>query len=190
MFSKSDIHIFINQYHAPFADVFFKYITYLGEGWLFALAIPAALFISPRAGIHIALAGLFTLIFTGLLKQVVFEGYPRPIEYFRNTYDLYQIAGVKMNSWNSFPSGHTTAAFAMYCTFSYYIKRKWAQFLFFTIALLVGYSRMYLSQHFLVDVVFGAALGVLASFAAYYISSLFKSTKFDVPILGKHKKEK
>ena len=92
-----------------------------------------------------------------------------------------------MNSWNSFPSGHTTAAFAMYCSFSYYVKSKRVDLVLFLVAFLVGYSRIYLSQHFLIDVIFGAILGVLASFLAFYVSGLFKSTKFDFPLLKRSK---
>ncbi len=182
---KADIHIFINNHHAPWLDVAFKYITYLGEGWMFLLAIPMALLVSPRAGIHIAFTAIFTLIFTALFKQVLFEGEPRPFEYFKGIYDLYLVPGVNMHSWNSFPSGHTMAAFSLYLSLATWFKKPWAVFSCFIIALAVGYSRMYLSQHFLVDVEFGAILGIVAASTGYYLASLFKSSKLDKPLIGK-----
>lgn len=166
-FSKADIHLFINSYHNTIADSFFKYVTYLGEGWLFFLAIPFFVFASWRMGLVIAFAGLFTAFFSGFFKNVLFAGSPRPIEFFRGLHDLYLIQGVEMNHWNSFPSGHTMAAFALYFALALLVKRNGLSLLFFAIAFLVGYSRMYLSQHFLVDVVAGAGLGIICASLAY-----------------------
>ena len=180
---KADIHIFINNFHNPLADTFFKYVTYLGEGWMFLLAIPLLFLVNGRAAIHMAGAALFTLLFTGLFKEVIFEGEPRPIEFFKNLYDLYLVPGVNMNSWNSFPSGHTMAAFAVWLTLATYLKHNWQVFLCFLVAFLVGYSRMYLSQHFLIDVEFGAIFGIIASALGYYISSLIKAPVLDKALL-------
>ncbi len=183
--SKADIHIFINSHHSAFADVFFKYVTYLGEGWLFLTAIPMALFVSSRSGIHIAFTGLFTLLLTALFKQVLFEGEPRPVEYFKNMYDLYVVPGVDLHSWNSFPSGHTMAAFSIYLALATWAKSRWLILLCFLTAFGVGYSRMYLSQHFLIDVEFGAILGIASASLGFYISTLFTSQKLDKPLIGK-----
>ncbi|MEC8459712.1 MAG: hypothetical protein VXY79_02120, partial [Bacteroidota bacterium] len=32
LIGNADFSIWINQYHFPFLDIFFKYITYLGDG--------------------------------------------------------------------------------------------------------------------------------------------------------------
>jgi membrane-associated phospholipid phosphatase len=183
--SKADIHIFINSHHSTFGDVFFKYFTYLGEGWLFLAAIPMALFVSSRSGIHLAFTGLFTLLLTALFKRVFFEGEPRPIEYFKNIYDLYLVPGVDLHSWNSFPSGHTMAAFSVFLALATWARNKWVVLLCFFMAFGVGYSRMYLSQHFLLDVEAGAILGIISASLGYYISTLFTSSKLDKPLIHK-----
>jgi len=182
---KADIHIYINSHHEPLADAFFTFMTYLGEGWMFLMAIPLLFIANGRAGIHMAIAALFTLLFTGIFKQVLFEGEPRPVEFFKNIYDLYLVPGVNMHSWNSFPSGHTTAAFAVWLTMAAYLHKKWLIFICFLVAFLVGYSRMYLSQHFLIDVEFGAIFGVVASSLGYYFSSLFPTGALDKNLLKK-----
>jgi membrane-associated phospholipid phosphatase len=180
---KSQIHLIINGWHTPFADYFFKYVTYLGEGWMFLLAVPLFLFHSGRAALHMVFAALITLVLTGVLKQVIFVGTPRPIEYFSTIANLYLVPGVEMHRWNSFPSGHTTAAFAVWLTLAKYLKYKWQVFGCFSIAFLVGYSRMYLSQHFLIDVEFGAMLGMIAFFFGNYLTNLLKISKLDKPFI-------
>lgn len=63
---------------------------------------------------------------------------------------------------NSFPSGHTTVAFAMMFSISYiFPKYRW---LLMFLAALVGLSRIALGYHFLSDVIFGAFIGLFTTF--------------------------
>jgi undecaprenyl-diphosphatase len=59
----------------------------------------------------------------------------------------------------SFPSGHTTVAFACATVLSYFAP-KLAPVLFL-LALAIGFSRIYVGVHYPLDVLGGAALGVL-----------------------------
>lgn len=61
----------------------------------------------------------------------------------------------------SFPSGHTSASFAA-ATALYAINRKWGAAAY-VLAVLMGFSRLYLGVHFPTDVVAGAVIGVLAA---------------------------
>jgi membrane-associated phospholipid phosphatase len=63
---------------------------------------------------------------------------------------------------SSFPSGHTTAAFAVATVFAETYKNKpWIPVFAFTAASLVGVSRLTENKHWLTDVVAGAALGYI-----------------------------
>ena len=63
---------------------------------------------------------------------------------------------------NSFPSGHTTAAFSVASVIAtQYRDTKWVPFAAYTVASMVGLSRIYDNQHWLSDVVAGAAIGTL-----------------------------
>jgi membrane-associated phospholipid phosphatase len=68
-----------------------------------------------------------------------------------------------MLSHYSFPSGHTLTAFAAGLLITYLVKNKnWGIVLVFY-GVMVGFSRMYLSEHFFEDVVGGSVLGVALS---------------------------
>ncbi|HEY9385016.1 MAG TPA: phosphatase PAP2 family protein [Gemmatimonadales bacterium] len=64
---------------------------------------------------------------------------------------------------NSFPSGHTTIAFALATSLATETKGKWSDLLFFSAASLTGFSRINDDRHWLSDVVFGAAVGIVSA---------------------------
>ncbi len=162
--SKGEIHLFVNRFHCSFCDFFFKYYTNIGDG--LTIVIIAVLFVlfSYRQTIMI----LSTLIVSGLLsqffKKVIFSDVVRPVKYFENIADLHLVDGVKTLLYHSFPSGHTTTAFTFFFYLSVISKNPYLKLLWFILASLVGYSRMYLSHHFLPDVLFGSFLGVITTF--------------------------
>jgi membrane-associated phospholipid phosphatase len=62
----------------------------------------------------------------------------------------------------SFPSGHTATAFCIYLILCLLMKKKWWVFIGFIIAALIGYSRIYLAQHFPVDVGGGIIIAIIS----------------------------
>ena len=61
---------------------------------------------------------------------------------------------------DSFPSGHTTLAFAAASALDRETSTRWVPFLAYPVAGLVGWSRLRDNQHWLSDVVSGAAIGM------------------------------
>lgn len=178
-FQKEEIHLWINQKHSVFFDNFFKYITHLGDGWIFPIGIIILLFKKWRFVLGLLLTSLCTLLIIGSLKNVVFSDVPRPVKYFEGKQELRLVEGVKINMMKSFPSGHTTAAFSFWCFMALVFRDKKLKFSFFCIAALAAYSRMYLSQHFLEDIVAGSILGMLISVSVYYFSTRWKKDWMD-----------
>jgi membrane-associated phospholipid phosphatase len=64
---------------------------------------------------------------------------------------------------NSFPSGHTTVAFALANSLAAETKDHWTDAVFYAAATLTGYSRINDDRHWLSDIVFGAGLGILSA---------------------------
>ena len=154
----------------PLIDSIFMYITQLGEEMVYAVLAVAFLFVRFRYSLLIGLLGVLNLVISAALKALF--AMPRPgFVYWMDKYcgDIHYIPDfyVGVSQTSSFPSGHTLSAFALYCFTSLIIKQKGWGFLFFTIALLVGISRIVLTQHFLMDVYAGSICGVLVAMSVY-----------------------
>lgn len=166
-YCKSDLHLFLTGYHTPFLDTFFRYFTEVGG---FIPFVVGALFVLHRLGAVLFILGtqlLNTFLTNGL--KLLFS-MPRPKTYFAKNFPdivLHQIDGVTMHAWNSFPSGHTSSAFALMTCIVLITRNKYLSVLYCIVAILAGYSRIYLSQHFAEDVLAGSFTGIV------YALSLF-----------------
>jgi len=165
---KGDLHLWITSFNSPVADVFFHYYTFVGD-WIPYVIVAGLLFYRYRIALFILVTQLATGLVSIIIKQTWNE--PRPVSYFKDhfpTIQLHQIAGEHMHYVHSFPSGHTITAFAFFLALSFFTKRPAIQFLYFLLALLVGYSRIYLSQHFAIDVLAGSLIGVSVTVICKY----------------------
>jgi membrane-associated phospholipid phosphatase len=68
---------------------------------------------------------------------------------------------ISYSSNSSFPSGHTTQAFALASVISGHYDDAWVKYSSYTVAGLVGVARSYHDAHFASDVVAGALIGTL-----------------------------
>jgi len=165
--SKHDLHIALNQYHHNLLDPLFYYATYLGDGIMALLVFIIFLSVKYRYALLIGISNLFSAGVTQLLKHTVFDDVTRPKKFFEGIHDLYLVPGVDNYYFNSFPSGHTTCAFSLYFSLALITKNKSIELLLFFIAIMVGYSRVYLSQHFFEDIYAGSLVGVLFTIPVY-----------------------
>jgi membrane-associated phospholipid phosphatase len=173
LFEKNNIHIFLNKFHTPFLDFSFKYITYLGDGIMFAFFIIFFFFVNKKESLKYVIAGLLTLIISAITKRLVFINSARPVEVLGKE-NLHLIEGVKMAHWQSFPSGHTMTAFVIAVLLITHIKNKQQQLFIAFCALLAGLSRVYLSQHFLIDIFAGSMIGVVLALLVNLIMNKIK----------------
>jgi membrane-associated phospholipid phosphatase len=185
-YGKGPSHLIVNEWHSPMTDVFFKYVTHLGDGAIFALVILILLFVKIRWAFYELFAALMTLIFVFITKQLIFKGAPRPTSFFDNSETLHLVEGVKMHTMNSFPSGHTITAFAIFIILAMIVKKQYLKVLFTLTAILAGFSRVYLSQHFLEDIFLGALIGVAIALLSCTLVdklSIFKTSWIDHNLL-------
>jgi membrane-associated phospholipid phosphatase len=167
-FSQISLLMTVNGVHHKWADIFFSFITHLGEGWGFALvAIFLALY-QKKWFVMVSFADAFASIIAQILKQKVFYEMHRPSHTLPKIFPYFhQVDGVELAEYHSFPSGHTNSAFVIMLVLTLALRQKSYGLLCFVLACLVGYSRMYLFQHYPCDVYFGSLLGVSCTLAVY-----------------------
>ena len=173
-YSKAGGFILMNPYHSAILNQFFIPYTLVGDGF-FIIGIAIILFFFKKRFLSLMVLSSFLLsgIIAQVLKYFILEA--RPAFYLEKTNYPYFIDGVTLHNFHSFPSGHTASAFALAAVLSFSVKNKNYSILFLLLAALVGYSRMYLGQHFMDDVFAGSVIGVLSSIICWiYLEKFFK----------------
>ncbi|NCD68485.1 phosphatase PAP2 family protein [Mucilaginibacter agri] len=161
LYSREDIYFTLNKYHNDFADYFFIGATAVGDGLFMLLVAIILVLYSYRKAFLMATSFLATTIVAQTIKRIVRA--PRPSLYFTNHTNIYYVKGVKLLTSNSFPSGHTVQAFTMAVVLAYFARQKSWGFIYLILALCIGYSRMYLSEHFFEDVMAGSIIGTFTT---------------------------
>jgi membrane-associated phospholipid phosphatase len=165
---KAASFVYLNPYHRTPLDIFFINFTYLGDG-LFVLAVFLLLMYLKRyaQGFQLLTAFLLSALLAQILKSIF--SMPRPKQFFNpGVYD-YFISGVTHTGFSSFPSGHSTSVFTLATLLALFEKNKKWNVAYLVGAVAVGYSRIYLGQHFLNDVLFGSFIGVFASVLVHWL---------------------
>ncbi len=183
MYSKRDIHLFINSFNSEACDYFFKYATHIGDGIVIGVCIFVLLFIKYRYGIALLFSTLSITIVVQSFKRYILPDMPRPSIFFDKKEVLHFVEGVDLNIAHSFPSGHTATAFTMFIFIAFISKNNFVKFGCFLLALTIGYSRVYLSQHFLNDIYFGSMFAVIITSLFYLWVKNWKNPKLDSSLL-------
>jgi membrane-associated phospholipid phosphatase len=163
--SKADGFLLINHFHNEMFDHFFTMFTNVGNGFV-VIALMIFLLLRKKTGWVLQIG--ISLLISGLLVQVIKHVMPspRPLIFFASG-AVHYILGVTRTGHSSFPSGHTATAFMLTTLLALYFPGAKPGLFFLTIAILTGYSRIYLSEHFPVDVLAGSLAGLLPSLAVY-----------------------
>ncbi|QNK61367.1 phosphatase PAP2 family protein [Pedobacter sp. PAMC26386] len=178
--SKLDSFTFLNFYHPLWLDNFFSYYTLMGDGIITLVATLLLFFYKKKkAALILFTAYLSSGIVVQLLKRLISQ--PRPSLYFEQISFRYThfVDGIIPMHSGSFPSGHTASAFAMATVLVLCLKNKRISLICLFTAALVGYSRIYLAQHFLQDVIAGAITGSIFGLLSFYLIQKAKPLKFD-----------
>ncbi|TNE79451.1 MAG: phosphatase PAP2 family protein [Bacteroidetes bacterium] len=165
---KGSFVVFLDQVHKPWLDHVFVQYTNLGDG-LFALFICAMALFKSRKEFFTLAAALLSL---GMLIQSLktfFGEVPRPRNFFHGIYEFREIQWLDEHLVNSMPSGHTAAAFCLFALLAFFSRKKSFGYAAFAGAAFVGFSRMYLAQHFLSDVIAGSFIGTAVAVLFYWI---------------------
>ncbi|MBQ9751730.1 MAG: phosphatase PAP2 family protein [Paludibacteraceae bacterium] len=192
---KGELHLLLCQPHTPFLNAVVPIFSDLVD-WLPYLVVVLLLFY--RAGWTTFLASnlLLSTLIVQPIKHLI--NAPRPLTWFaENMPDvaLPLVDGVKMNLWLSFPSGHTTTFFVLFFSISIILcaenirGKNILSLLCFLLATFGAYTRIYLSQHFALDVFAGILIASFSTILLYYFLALkTKNTLFWAWNLQKLKK--
>ncbi|MEI7758045.1 MAG: phosphatase PAP2 family protein [Bacteroidota bacterium] len=162
LLGKSEFFLLLNANLGYIADKAFTYITNLGDGIIW---IPIAVFVLlMRKKYTVLLLGciLYSTLFAQIPKHFFFNGTPRPTKLITDWSLIHIVPGVYLNSVDSFPSGHTTTASSIFLLFCLLIPKKWIIPVGCIYLYLVAYSRIYLAQHFPLDVGAGMIAGIIS----------------------------
>ena len=163
----------IQGLHVAWLDPVVSFYTKLGDAGLLWIALSLAmLFYKPtrRAGAAALMAMALGLLITNItIKPLVERARPWlawPIEPL-----------VVERDPNSFPSGHTCAAFAAAMAWLRTLPGRGERILVVALAVLMGLSRLYVGVHYPSDVLVGALVGALCAWVAWKAFQVYDGRK-------------
>lgn len=194
MNNKGDEIYYLNSFHSDLNDTFFKFSSDFAEGIYYAVI----LVVLGMFSFKFLFNGVLTYLVSGGVTQIlkrIFD-FPRPKLFFGDSIlaNLHLVEGVRIYTKYSFPSGHSTAAFSMMFFLSLIVPNKYAKIIFAIFAATIGVSRIYLVQHFLVDVIVGSLVGIVVTLLTYKFvlskSKIINSKWYNFSIIEKVYKRK
>lgn len=181
--------LWINGHHTVFLDLFFKTVTNLGDGLIFIPIVVFAAFIRFRHAIAALIASLLHGILVSIFKRGLFPKLERPRKFIGDDL-IHFVPGVDVHNFNSFPSGHTATAFCAAFFLALISGNKTIGVFTLVLAFVIGYSRIYLAQHFLIDVAAGAVVGTFSTYIVWQVMELnqfplWMNRRLDIGVLLK-----
>jgi membrane-associated phospholipid phosphatase len=143
------------------------------------------LFIRLKTALILFLSFLLSSGIVQLLKHTLFADMKRPYFYFENDSSFRVMEDFTYFTENSFPSGHATSCFVFFTIMAFHFHRSYLlQLVFVSAAVLVAFTRVYLSQHFMQDIIAGSIIGVIISQILWtHINPLF--SQLDRPLFNR-----
>lgn len=197
-FPKGQLVQKFNLFTAPDLFPLFKGITFFGDGLVLAVFVVFIIVFQKRIkalnqndAYELLVASLLMFLIVSVMKNVFLFGIPRPIKFFEPLPENWRPEdfNLRFNRFRSFPSGHSATIAVMGFFILQHLNSKVLRVLLFFFVLLVGYSRMFLFQHFVIDVVCGLLLGLscvlLAKKMVHHIALYRKKKKSENTLPGR-----
>ena len=168
-FDQSVILFFSENVGNPTLDLIMQYVTESGEAvWMLAFAILILIIRKTRRiGITLMILIVISLLFTGYIKCGVdrdrpdfeYAGAPFPVPISQDTFALFCEGGYDA----SFPSGHAARTMIFAIIFGYVLSERFPRgaYLVFIYPVMISLSRIYVLQHYPMDVIGGAVIGIM-----------------------------
>ncbi len=174
---KNNFFLLLNTNLGITADYFFRFFSDLGDGLLWIPLLGYFFYKEGKKSLPFLIScfAISTLL-TQVCKILILPAELRPTSVISIEL-IHIVQGVTVHTAGSFPSGHTATAFVFYLIFCLVFKSKWWIILGLVYALVVGYSRVYLAQHFPLDVAGGIIVAVASVVISVYIDKAFYKSK-------------
>lgn len=145
-------------------NLFFRAVTHLGGARFTIITTFLLMILSPRETRLIAISSAVALSVSHIPVHFVKQLFPR-----KRPYLILEKTKFPTNPLedHSFPSGHTTAIFAVIIPYILFIPQL--SLVLIPLAISVGVSRIYLGLHYPSDVFAGGILGCIAGALCYYL---------------------
>ena len=141
-------------------------------GWVLGIFLLFFVWLKKREGVFIVGETLTATIVSRFgLTEIIryFYDKPRPFEGLEGAKQL-----VEHDAGGSFPSGNAAFFFAIATTLFIY-NRRWGV-VFFVAAILMGAARVFANLHWPIDILGGAAVGIISSLLAHFLAKKFKKS--------------
>jgi len=168
-FDQNIISFFSENVGNPTIDLIMQYITESGDVFnmmgfgIIMLIIPK----TRRIGITLMILIVLSTLLTGYIKCGIdrdgpdfeYDGVPFYVEISRDTYALFCEGG----SDASYPSGHAARSMIIAIILGYALSERFPRgaYLLFLFPVMISISRIYVLQHFPMDVIGGAVIGIM-----------------------------
>ena len=173
-YSRETVFLGLNKDLGQVGDILFYYISYLAEGWIWIPYFMLLFGWYKKDALFILLNFLISTLLTQIPKNFIWNSVSRPMGSGISQDQFHRVEGVDMHLWNSFPSGHTATAFTIFFVTVYFFPKKEVLLIGGIYAVACGYSRIYLAQHFPLDVAGGIMVAILTIILSIYINNKIK----------------
>ena len=161
LWGKNEAFLYLNANLGLLADKVFEYSSYLAEGWIWIPYFIVLVGLYKKDTAFILMNFLISTLLTQFGKNYIFDTAMRPMARGLDATQIHTVPGVEIHSLNSFPSGHTATAFTLFLLTTYLFPNKYALSIGIVYAIVCGYSRVYLAQHFPLDLAGGIFVALL-----------------------------
>jgi undecaprenyl-diphosphatase len=181
-FDQNIMLFFSENVGNPTLDLFMQYVNESGDVFnmlifgIILLIIPK----TRRIGITLMILLVLATLLTGYIKCGVdrdrpdfeYDGAPFPVSISRDTFALFCEGGFDA----SYPSGHAARAMIIGVILGYALSERFPRgaYLMFLYPVMISLSRIYVLQHYPMDVIGGAVIGVMLAGVMAQRTKLYK----------------
>ncbi len=178
VWGKNEAFLYLNANLGLVADKVFEYSSYLAEGWIWIPYFIVLVGLYKKDKAFILMNFLISTLLTQFAKNFIFTTAMRPMASGLDATQIHSVPGVEIHTFNSFPSGHTATAFTLFILTTYLFPNKYALSIGIIYAIVCGYSRIYLAQHFPLDLAGGIFVALLTLPISIFIREKLNKNPF------------